>query len=119
MNETRKSIRSGSFMSDRQIGRAAAEGQRLIFITLVGPVSGYVVGADDFSWLVATVASTVDRPGVVLVHKSCPIVEFEGIFLDAETEEDQKTVRDLGTAFWNHCKTKYLGKTVTTSQEQP
>lgn len=116
MDESRKPIRSGSFMSDRQIGRAAAEGRRLTFRTVTGTIRGYVVGADDFSWLVAVILLDGSvRPN--LVHKACPLVEFEDVFLTTETEDDQKTIRDLGTAFWNHCNTKYLGKTATTSQE--
>lgn len=108
-------------MSDRQLGRAAVEHRRLIFHPADHEsIPGYLVGMDDFHWLVATPASDVDKHHLtVLIHKSCPLVAFSHVFLDEESEDVQLWVKQVGKGFWEHCKTTYLGhRTATTEQEQ-
>lgn len=62
--------RRGSSSSDRQIAYAAQEKRIVIFHTVMRIVHGWVVGLDDFHYVV--VEPGEDR--VVLIHKSCPLI---------------------------------------------
>jgi hypothetical protein len=85
-------------MSSKQIARAAVDRRRLRF-NLYGniPVEGYVVGMDDYHWLI----SSGEDP-TMLVHKgSTMTVEFLERFLSEELESLQKRVIEIGQAFWD------------------
>lgn len=113
-----KSVRRGSFMSDRQIGRAAARRELMEFTLSTGEtIQGYVGGADDFHWLVVRPAGY--SVAQILVHKSCPVVRFTGLTLNQEDRDSQEAVEGVCAAFWNYCTKKYTGTNPTTAQEQP
>lgn len=109
MDEAKKpQTRQGDVMSGKQIGRAAAEGQKLAFHTGVLDVAGYVVGSDDFHWLVA---ATHKEYGVytALVHKTCPVVVFTTSTLEEEPQMDRDVITGIGGPFWAWCERTYLG----------
>lgn len=59
----------GNSASQKQIDKSVLEGRAVAFTTTVGLVTGYVVGADDYTWVVSAHDGTVS-----LVHKTCPLV---------------------------------------------
>jgi hypothetical protein len=110
--------KTGSHMSDKQMARAAVQGQRLIFRTGVEmPVEGYVVGMDDFHWLIATPSNPREPVMTVLVHKSCPLVSFTPVHLEDEDEEDRRIIQETGLAFWSFCQSSGLARSFSTLQE--
>lgn len=99
-------------MSDRQIGRAAVDGKRITFKIIASAYSyeviGYVVGMDDYHWLVAVPQE--EGAGLTLVHKGSadvinihrdPSLEFEPPYIRSEVEA-------VGTDFWGFCSRTYL-----------
>lgn len=109
MDEAKKRpTRQGAAMSAKQIGRAAHAGIKIAFHTGVYDISGYVVGSDDFHWLVTSVHR---QYGVytALVHKSCPVVVFTADLLENETEDDRVAIEAIGAGFWEWCGKTYLG----------
>ncbi len=110
MDEARKRLpdRSGAVMSSKQIGRAAHAGIKIAFHTGVYDISGYVVGADDFHWLVVSIHREY---GVytALVHKTCPVVVFTADLLENETDGHRQAVEEIGSSFWEWCGRTYLG----------
>jgi len=110
--------KSGSHMSDKQMARAAVEGQRLVFRTGVEmPIEGYVVGMDDFHWLIATPSDTREPVMTTLVHKSCPLVQFTPLYLRDEDEEDRRLIQDIGVPFWRFCQSSGLARSLPNLQE--
>jgi hypothetical protein len=109
MDEAKKQPdRQGAAMSSKQIGRAAHAGIKIAFHTGVLDISGYVVGSDDFHWLVTSVHPTY---GVytALVHKTCPVVVFTSDLLEHEPEDDRAAIEAIGAGFWEWCGKTYLG----------
>lgn len=105
-------------MSDKQIGRSAYERRKLAFQTSVETIRGYVVGADDFHWLVAVPQIGNGREAhLVLVHKTCPVVDFLEIFLEMETKESKTFIRGVGMAFWENCGKTYRGHSAPNDEE--
>jgi hypothetical protein len=96
----------GSFMSDKQIGRAAALKRRVGFSSQDFPrkIEGYVVGTDDYHWMVVV---PDDGPVTYLVHKSCPLVAISSAVVDEDIPE---WVSAIGGAFWALCRKTYLGQ---------
>lgn len=85
-------------MSAKQISRASTDKRKLAFILSgqVPRVAGYVVGMDDYHWLVAT-----GDEGLSLVHKgSAATVEFLPAFLDTEDQPYQDYTKKIGEPFW-------------------
>jgi hypothetical protein len=118
LRESRKRT-TGSAMSDKQVARAAVNGQMIVFRTgLFVPVEGYiivegyVVGMDDYHWLVATPSDDRLPVQTVLVHKTCPLVTFIDQHLADETEDDRKKIQTIGNAFWDYCVTTGLTRSV-------
>lgn len=111
--------KTGSAMSDKQIARAAVEGQRLIFRTTAWtPLDGYVVGMDDYHWLIASIGERdTDPVFTTLVHKTCPLVSFTDTYLADEPPEDRTVIRQIGRPFWESCMR--LGLVPATSNQEP
>lgn len=61
-------------MSTKQIATSVLGGRKVNFRTLQGPIEGYVVGADDYHWLVAVVQGSGPKVITHLVHKSAPLI---------------------------------------------
>jgi hypothetical protein len=105
-------------MSDKQVGLAAYNRRRLAFQTTVDTVRGYVVGMDDFHWLVAVPQIGNGREAhLVLVHKTCPLVDFSEVFLEMETEDNKTFIRRVGMPFWEWCGRTYRGLSDTNDEE--
>lgn len=112
--------KTGSAMSDKQIARAAVEGRKLVFRTeVLVPMEGYIVGTDDYHWLVACPSQENQGVQTTLVHKSCPLVTFTEEFLTGELDEDREHIQRIGMSFWNYCISSGLSRPVTTDQERP
>ena len=112
--------RRGSSVSDKQLGRAAAEGKAVRFYTEgteKPPVLGYVVGMDDYHWAVGIV-STEGLPLVTLIHRSCPVISISPEeTLATEPESYRAWVIGLSAQFREFCSKKYLGKPVPSGNE--
>jgi hypothetical protein len=90
-------------MSTKQVGRAAVDTRKLRFVMNVNidPIVGYVVGMDDYHWLVAHQPSS-PPPSIALVHKgSTSYVDFTNTFLESEDDAFQSFARKVGESFWN------------------
>lgn len=61
----------GNSASQKQIDKSVLEGRTVVFTTTVGLVVGYVIGADDYTWVVSSTDGFVH-----LIHKTCPLVTF-------------------------------------------
>lgn len=98
------------------MARAATSGRSLAFFSVgtVMPLEGYLVGSDDFHWLV--VHSEEDGYPVSLVHKGSTtrITISPKPTLYAEPTEYQDRVRQIGTGFWEYCDKTYNPKPATT-----
>jgi hypothetical protein len=109
-----KSDRRGSFMSDRQLARAAVDGKKITFKIIASEYSyevmGYVVGMDDYHWLVAVPVAEGAR--LTLVHKgSADVINIpRDPHLNDEKPHVQEDVRAVGTDFWSFCRRNYLGQ---------
>lgn len=111
--------KTGSAMSDKQIARAAVEGRKIVFYSgVLMPVEGYVVGMDDYHWLIATPSERDLGVQTALVHKTCPLVSFTGEFLAGEIDEDREKIRSIGRTFWDFCISHHLTRSVPTDKEQ-
>lgn len=109
---------SGSAMSDKQMARAAVDGRMLVFRTgVLVPMEGYVVGMDDFHWLIATPSDGHEPVQTTLVHKTCPLVTFTDHYLVDESAGDREKVQKIGDAFWTWCVMCGLARSVPTDQE--
>jgi hypothetical protein len=88
-------------MSTKQISRAAVDGRRLRFIFADRTIEGYVVGLDDYHWLVAP----YDSDELNLVHKgSASLVVFTAHTLNDEDPATQERVTKVGQAYWDSIK---------------
>jgi|SRR5882757_1653680 len=118
--DKRKLKKSGSVMSDKQMARAAVEGRRLIFRTVAfTPLDGYVVGMDDFHWLIASPGELEHEPVfTTLVHKTCPLISFTDTFLVDEPEPDRKRIQQIGRAFWEFCAISGLTRPTNHQESQ-
>jgi hypothetical protein len=115
---TKVAKKTGSAMSDKQIARAAVQGQRLIFRTVAfTPMDGYVVGMDDYHWLIASPGEQGEPVETTLIHKTCPLVSFTDTYLADEPDEDRKEIQRIGRPFWESCMR--LGLAPATSNQEP
>lgn len=109
-------------MSDRQLARAATSGRSLTVHFLNDePLTGYLVGSDDFHWLVAHIPHEHAKPQVTLVHKgSAPRIDISPHpTLENEAPDYQAFAYQIGAGFWSYCDENYLGKTPSASTSQP
>jgi hypothetical protein len=106
--------RLGSSMSDKQMARAAVEGRKIIFCTgVLTPMEGYVVGMDDYHWLIAAPSEGERGVQTTLVHKSCPLVTFTADLLSGEIDEDREKIQSIGHSFWRYCVDNGLSRPTT------
>ena len=114
--------RPGSFVSDRQIGQAAARGRRVTFRWFgtqpAHEIVGYIVGMDHYHWLVATVTPPEMRHDgeepveVMLVHKArADLIRLARTStIEDEDLPVQESLRQVGQSFWRHCESTYAGR---------
>lgn len=93
----------GSEMSRKQLGRAAADGKLITFHrSEYGPVTGYLVGMDDFHWLVVST-----QQEQLLVHKGLTpslLIHPESTLQGSTIES---LVNEIGSAFRSYCMREF------------
>lgn len=111
--------RRGSDLSDKQIAHAAMRGRKVTFQYFstqpAHELTGYIVGMDDYHWMVASVVSPVSHDDLIvntLVHKSrVDMIRLHpDSTIDKETPEVQEAIRQVGQAFWHYCEKNYAGR---------
>jgi len=108
------SQRSGSAMSTKQMAYAATAGRKITFRFLSAgvDVQGYLVGMDDYHWMVAA-PNPKNEPVVetVLVHKgSADLIKIDRTStLGAEPPAVRMAVDEIGRPFFTHCAETYSG----------
>lgn len=116
-----KPQRSGAFMSNKQIAKAATHGRLVTFQFLstnpAHEVTGYVVGMDDYHWMVASVLpedlrSEDEVLALSLVHKSrVDMVRLASRgTLDQEEVTVQLALDAIGGSFWAGLDRRYNGR---------
>lgn len=97
-------------MSSRQVARAAVHGHniRFVFNNNIEPITGYVVGQDDFHWLIAH--SDGANFKTTLVHKgSAALLTISPSSTLLNEEADFRTyVEKIGRGFWLWCDETYF-----------
>lgn len=108
-------------MSTKQMAYAAVKGRKLTVHGAGGaaPVHGYLVGMDDFHWLLAEITWPGDggKPQVDthLIHKSAPRIRISHTTsLSDEHDDVQALVNEIGRSFFAHCQEKILARSTTT-----
>jgi hypothetical protein len=100
-------------MSSRQIAHAATGGRRVTFLWLTAKhtIEGYIVGMDDFHWLVIPTDAFSDwQP--VMIHKASPditVISTESS-LDSEPDHVKVAVEEIGRGFFTYCDKIFLGR---------
>ena len=105
------SRRRGSEMTDKQVEESARRGRKITCRFLTGTsheVSGYVVGLDDYHWMIGTVVPASLREdgaepiSLMLVHKSRVDVTVlhSGSTLGTEDDAAQTALALVGGPFW-------------------
>lgn len=97
----------GSHNSSKQLAHAATRGSRVTFTTTAGVVSGYLVGMDDYHWVVVSPEDSTLH--VTLVHKaSSPIVNVgSSNNLQDEQDSTREYVAQVGSAFFSWCSNNF------------
>lgn len=118
----REPRRRGSNVSDRQIAGAASRGRKVTFQFLTAnpghEVSGYIVGMDDYHWMVASVVPESTRVqgdspiALSLVHKSrVDLIRLhDASTINKESESAQAALVEVGQKFWRFCDSHYAGR---------
>lgn len=107
--------RGGARMSTHQMAKAATTGRKVTFRWLSAnqTVEGYLVGMDDYNWLITSIGRADDsQPQTLLVHKASPdltVISAESS-LDSETGRMQAAVQEIGRAFFAYCDKTFFGK---------
>jgi hypothetical protein len=112
--------RRGSMVSDKQIAQAALRGRQVTFKFLrtqpAHEIGGYVVGMDDYHWLVAIVIPEALREGdqsvsLSLVHKTADVINLASVATrEHEDREARTALASLGQDFWDFCERNYGGR---------
>jgi len=99
--------RTGSYVSDKKMARAAVENQLLRFrLTSGHEVRGYLSGMDSYNWMVVT-----KDGGNFIIHKTnVELLEITDIFLFQESPEAIANVTQIAKSFWAFCEKEYFGK---------
>lgn len=105
----RTAARRGSFLSDKQVTDASRRGRQVTFKILKSQpgheVTGYVVGKDDYHWMVAcprlVAEAGEDTVTIQLVHKSADLIVLD----PKETLSDlipeiRDAIKKIGEPFW-------------------
>lgn len=98
-------------MSTKQMARAAAD-ERLVIVWFsdTETLRGFLVGMDDFHWLLAHVEGR--SVCTTLVHKTAPRIQIGRKTLDDLGYEAHLVdeIRSIGQSFFNYCRTTILGQ---------
>lgn len=97
---------SGSAVSSKQIAWAAVNTRLVKFSTVVGDQAGYVIGQDDFHWIIAVPTEVAHQ--TTLIHKgSAAVVTITDRVLDSEPEPIASSITMAGSSFWMYCRSQY------------
>jgi hypothetical protein len=90
-SQVKKPSRPGSSTSTKQIVQTVKDGRKVYFKTVVGDISGYVAGMDDYHWMVVTPAENLTTH---LVHKSAPLISLgrASTYQDEDTKEEMDKI---------------------------
>lgn len=103
-----RSKTKGSDVSSKQIAWAAVNGRLVKFSTTVGDYAGYVIGQDDFHWVIATVPQSGTAHQTALIHKgSAAVVTITDSVLDSESDQIASSITMAGSPFWAFCRSQY------------
>ncbi len=109
-------------MSTKQMAQAAVKGRTVrVHIPGIPVLHGYLVGMDDFHWLIAE-AEIVDNGEVVvsthLIHKTAPRIMIDHTApLSEESDAIQAAIQEIGGSFFDHCAQKILSRPTKSTQE--
>lgn len=101
-------------MSSKQLAHAAKAGRLLTFVFPDDLIHGYLVGMDDYHWMVAEIHETDELVEIHLIHKgSVPRIRIARTpSLPSEPAAVRQQVEDLGRGFLAWCEEQNLiGKT--------
>ena len=102
-------------MSSKQLAYAATVGRRITFDFLSSgrTIQGYLVGMDDFHWLVSY--AVLGEVETVLLHKGAvDMVTLTGSRTLADEEPGvQVAIEATGQPFFDFCERTYFGKNPT------
>ena len=97
-------------MSTKQMARAAVE-ERLVTIWFsdTRTLSGYLVGMDDYHWLIAHEQDR--RIATSLVHKSVDHIQISPTrtLSSVSDPQNQAAIRRIGSPFFEYCRKTFLG----------
>lgn len=122
--------RRGSEISDRQVAQAAIRGRQVVFRWLntqpQHEVRGYVVGMDDYHWMVAVPLPEEmlqddggDPIAIHLVHRSASLIVLPPqATLAFEPTVVQDALRRIGQKFWQYCESNYANRNSSVAQLQ-
>lgn len=115
--------RTGSSMSSRQMAYAATAGRKVTFrfLTAHHVIHGYLVGMDDYHWLVAEIPADVPIVVTTLIHKgSADLVNISPeSTLVSEPAHLRVAVEEIGRGFFTFCNKTYFGKAETPANAKP
>jgi len=100
--------KTGSYVSEKQMARAAIEGQLIKFkFTSGSAFEGYLSGMDAYNWLVVNKSGTTH-----IVHKTnVELLEITNQFLFQEDRETLENVTLVAETFWKFCEKEFFGRT--------
>lgn len=104
-------------MSSKQLAYVATAGRqiRFDFLSSGACVIGYLVGMDDFHWMVATVDAVDATICTVLLHKGAvDMVTLTGTRVLTDEDPSAKVaIEEIGRPFFDFCERTYFGKATT------
>ena len=102
-------------MSSKQLAYAATAGRRITFdfLSSARTIQGYLVGMDDFHWLVAYPAH--GEVETALLHKGAvDLVVLSGSRILADEDPSIRVaIEEIGRQFLDFCERTYFGKNTT------
>lgn len=106
------SDRTGSSMSNKQVAYAATTGHKITFVLAhgLGSREGYVVGMDDYHWLVAQPENDTIRKSIISKGNTVALDLSPAPTLVDEPPAVRVAITEVGRGFWLFCDKTYFGK---------
>lgn len=95
--------------SSKHVAWAAVNRRLVRFSTTVGEQTGYVIGQDDFHWVIATIPPTGNSFATALVHKgqTAIVTITDQVLEEFESDQIASAITMAGSPFWAHCRKVY------------
>lgn len=105
--------RVGSSMSNKQVAYAATSGHKIEFQLGHGydPIEGYVVGMDDYHWMVASPEGDTIAKSIISKGNTVALLLSPAPTLMDEPPAVRVAITEVGRGFWLFCDKTYFGKT--------